>query len=161
MPTPRGTTRARPPFGFPYKLRKESKAIVPEWRTSLVAGSGQCLERPRGRWEGHPRGRRSAAARARSTLVLAWLEPVFAETGQRSASAGPPLVLHCTCLFPSRLVFGESRISKPRSTCFSRHNANTGVCLRLLEAEGGWWVRTLQQSEELPEGLSLLRLPGS
>lgn len=117
-----------------------------------MEGSRQCLERPRGRWEGHPPGRRSAAARARSTLVLAWLEPVF---------AGPPLVLHCTSLFPSRLVFGESRIFKPRSTCFSRHNANTGVCLRLPEAEGGWWVRTLQQSEELPEGLSLLRLPGS
>lgn len=25
--------------------------------------------------------------------------------------------------------------------------------MRLPEAEGGWWVRTLQQSEELPEGL--------
>lgn len=73
----------------------------------------------------------------------------------------PPLVLHCSSLFSSRLAFGESRISKPRSTCFSRHNANTGFCLRLPETEGGRWVRTLQQSEELPEGLSLLRLPGS
>lgn len=55
----------------------------------------------------------------------------------------------------------ESRISTPRSTCFGRHSANIGFCLRLPAAEGGWWVRTLQQREELPEGLSLLRLPGS
>lgn len=107
-------------------------------------------------------GRRSAAARPNSALVLAWLEPAFAETGQCSASAGihgrssylpsagPSLFFLISI---STCVWGRVGFPSHVQLVFSRNNANTGFCLRLPEAEGGWWVRTLQQSEELPEGL--------
>lgn len=93
----------------------------------------------------HPQGRMSAAAiQPCSCLSLArtrlcWNPTAFCKCWPpwEVVSERP---LHCSSLFPPKLVFRGSRVSKPRSTCFSRHSASIGFCLRLPASGGGWWV---------------------